>query len=350
MNEQRLSSAAAEVSVQGLPATTQEVPADLAKQAVEWWLQLQEELGNTALQSQWQAWRAQDPLNEQAWQRIEVVQQRLNGLGDTPLAALARSALVSRRGRGRRRAVQALVLLVFGGGAAWQMEAHMPWRRWVADVRTARGERRRLTLSDGTQLVLNGGSALDIVFGSTDRRLLLRAGDVHVVTAADSQQPARSLVVQTEAGEMWPLGTRFTVNAAEGQRSLVAVYEGAVRLRPRLQPQQERGRPAEQQAWLDTRGVAAAVPAYEEQSAWIDGMLVARNMRLDAVLQALQSASVATLVCHPAVAGLKVSGTYPLDDVPRVMDTLGMLLQLQVRSLRRWWGGQELAIGPAGAL
>ena len=156
--------------------------------------------------------------------------------------------------------------------------------------------------------------------------------------------------VQTEAGEMWPLGTRFTVHVAEGPRSLVAVYEGAVRLRPRLRPQQERVLPAGQLAWLDTRGVAAAVPAYEEQSAWIDGMLVARNMRLDAVLQALQSASVATLVCHPAVAGLKVSGTYPLDDVPRVMDTLGMLLQLQVRSLRRWWGGQELAIGPAGAL
>ena len=350
MNEQRLSSAETEISAQGLPATAPDVPADLARQAVEWWLQLQEEPDSALLQSQWHAWRAQDPLHEQAWQRIQAVQQRLQGLGDTPLAALARSALVSRRGGDRRRAVQALLLLVLGGGAAWQMEAHLPWRNWVADVRTARGERRRLTLPDGTRLVLNGGSALDIAFGATERRLLLRAGDIHVVTAADSQQPARPLVVQTEAGEMWPLGTRFTVNVAEGQRSLVAVYEGAVRLRPRLQPQQERVLPAGQQAWLDMRAVAAAVPTYEEQSAWIDGMLVARNMRLDAVLQALQPATTVSLVCHPAVAGLKVSGTYPLDDVPRIMATLGTLLQLQVRSMRRWWGGPELVIGPMGAL
>ncbi|WP_370679483.1 FecR domain-containing protein [Comamonas sp. GB3 AK4-5] len=334
------------------PAGLEALPQAIAQQAVEWWLQLQEAPDSAAMHQQWQAWRCQNPLHEQAWQRVEAVQQRLQGVVDAPHTALAHAALAPRRGAGRRRAVQALVLLVFGGGAAWQMESHMPWRNswrnWVADVRTPRGERRRLTLDDGTQLVLQGGSALDVVYDRSERRLLLRAGEVYVTSAPDTQQPARPLVVQTMAGEMRPLGTRFTVRTEEDGRSLVAVYEGAVQLQPRLAPGQVL--PAGQQAWLDAHQVQTPEPAREDAWAWVDGMLVARGMRLDAVLQALQPASTATLVCHPAVAGLQVSGTYPLDDVPRVMLALGSLLHLEVRTLTRWWGSQELAIGPVGAL
>lgn len=331
-----------------------DVPATVAQSAVEWWLQLQDAPASAALQMQWQAWYAADPQHAQAWQRIEAAQQRLRGLADSPqtppLLAAARVALVPRRRAGRRRAVQALVLLVFGGGAAWQMQANTPWRSWAADVRTAHGERRRLTLDDGTQLVLHGGSALDLAYSTTERRLVLRGGEVHVTSASDRQQPARPLVVQTMAGEMRPLGTRFTVRTADDGRSLVAVYEGAVQLQPRLAPAQTQVLPAGRQAWLDARQVLTSTPADEDHTAWIDGMLVARGLRLDAVLQALQPASSATLICHPAVADLQVSGTYPLDDVPRAMVSLGTLLQLEVHTLRRWWGGQEIAIAPVGAL
>lgn len=326
------------------------LPPAIAQRAVEWWLQLQETPDSAALRAQWQAWRGVDPLHEQAWQRIEVVQQRLQGVADAPHTALAHAALAPRRGAGRRRAVQALVLLVFGGGVAWQIESHTAWRHWVADVRTPRGERRSLTLDDGTQLVLHGGSALDVAYSRSERRLRLRAGEVYVTSAPDTQQPARPLVVQTASGEMRPLGTRFTVRSATDDRTLVAVYEGAVQLQPRWAPDQALVLPAGQQAWLAPGQVETSVPTQDASADWVDGMLVARNMRLDAVLQALQPASTATLVCHPAVAARQVSGTYPLDDVPRVLHALGTLLQLEVRTLTRWWGGQELAIGPVGAL
>lgn len=330
------------------------LPQAIAQQAVEWWLQLQEAPDSAAMRQQWQTWLGQSPLHEQAWQRVEAVQQRLQGVVDAPHKALAHAALAPRRALGRRHAVQALVLLVFGGGAAWQMESHLPWRNawgsWVADVRTPRGERRRLTLDDGTQLVLQGGSALDVAYGHSERRLLLHGGEVYVTSAPDVLQPARPLLVQTTAGEMRALGTRFTVHSEEDGRSLVAVYEGAVRLEPRLAPALARVLPAGQQAWLDAHQVQAPEPAREESMAWVEGMLVARGMRLDAVLQALQPASTATLVCHPAAAALQVSGTYPLDDVPRVMQALGSLLHLEVRTLTRWWGGQEMSIGPVGAL
>lgn len=335
------------------PVGQQAVPQDIARQAVEWWLQLQEAPDSAALQQQWQVWRGQSPLHAQAWKRIEAMQQRLAAVA-APHQGLAQQALAPRPAARRRRTVQALVLLVFGGGVAWQLETQTPWsnswRNWVADVRTPRGERRRLTLDDGTQLVLQGGSALDVAYDRSERRLLLRAGEVYITSAPDTLEPARPLVVQTTAGEMRPLGTRFTVRSEEDGRSLVAVYEGAVQLAPRLAADRSLVLQTGQQAWLNARQVQTPAPAREEASAWVDGMLVARGMRLDAVLQALQPASTATLVCHPAVAALQVSGTYPLDDVPRVMLALGSLLQLEVRTLTRWWGGQELAIGPRGAI
>lgn len=333
------------------PAPLEALPQAIARQAVEWWLQLQETPDSVAMHQQWQVWRGQSPVHELAWQRVEAMQQRLAAVAPSH-QGLAQHALAPRHGTGRRRTVQALVLLICGGTAAWQLESQTPWRNswrhWVADVRTPRGERRRLTLEDGTQLVLQGGSALDVAYDRRERRLLLRAGEVYITSAPDTQQPARPLVVQTVVGEVRPLGTRFSVEQEEGGHVQVAVFEGAVQLQPHHAPAQVL--PAGQQAWMRRDEVSPPTPSNEDDIAWVDGMLVARGMRLDAVLRALQPSSSATLVCHPAVAARQVSGTYPLADVPRVMLALAELLQLELRTLTRWWGRQELAIGPVGAL
>jgi transmembrane sensor len=71
-------------------------------------------------------------------------------------------------------------------------------------------------------------------------------------------------------------------------------------------------------------------------------MLVARGLPLPHLLAALQPYSAARLACAPEVAHLRVSGTYPLDDVPRVLAALGALPGLRVRTLARWWGRQEV--------
>ena len=100
--------------------------------------------------------------------------------------------------------------------------------------------------------------------------------------------------------------------------------------------------PAGRQATLRAEGVSAPQSAHEDSTAWIEGMLVARGMPLADMLAALQPYSAARLVCAPEVAHLRVSGTYPLDDVPHVLAALGALPGLRVRTLARWWGRQEV--------
>lgn len=317
------------------------VPPEVARRAVEWWLLLQDGDLPEPQRRAWQAWRAADALHEQAWQRIAAVNARLAGLAAPQQAAIARAALAP-RGPARRRVAQTLAVLAFGAGVAWQVEQRTPWRNWVADVRTARGERRRLVLEDGTQLVLNGASALDIGYGPAWRRLRLLEGEVLITTAPDRHQPARGFVVQTAAGAAEALGTRFAVRALAGGGTWVGVFEGAVRLTPRDAAGEALVLPAGRQATLRTQGVSAPAAVHEDSTAWIEGMLVARGMPLADMLAALQPYSAARLVCAPEVAHLRVSGTYPLDDVPRVLAALGALPGLRVRTLARWWGRQEV--------
>lgn len=323
------------------------LPPEVARCAIEWWLKHQEGGLSDASAREWQDWRAADPLHEQAWQRIVAVNQRLAGLVPPPQSQLARAALVARGSTNRRRVIQTLTVAAFGAGLAWQLEQRLPWQGWVADARTARGERRRMSLPDGTQIVLNGASALDIEYNPRHRRLRLLQGEVLITTAKDTEQPARPFAVQTAAGDALALGTRFSVRALAGGDFQVAVFEGAVRLTPRLATQGSPVLQAGEQATLSPDGVSPPVPVNEDSTAWTEGMLVARGMALDQMLAALQPYSDATLACEPGVAGLRISGTYPLADVPGVLAVIGALPGLQMRTVTRWWGRREVVVGRA---
>lgn len=324
------------------------MPPEVARSAIEWWLRHQEEELTEEQRRQWQSWREADALHEQAWQRIASVNQRLAGLAQPQQASIARAALAPRGSARRRHGVRILAVLAFGAGVAWQLEQRTPWQSWVADARTARGERRRMRLDDGTRIVLNGASALDIEYGPALRRLRLRQGEVLITTAPDPRQPARAFVVQTPEGTAQALGTRFAVRALRDGGTQVSVFEGAVRLTPGQAHAQALVLQAGQQALLRAQGVSAPEPVHEDSMAWTDGMLVARGMQLAEVLAALQPYSQATLVCEPGVAGLRVSGTYPLDDVPRVLAVIDALPGLRMRTLTRWWGRQDVVFGAAG--
>lgn len=326
------------------------VPPEVARRAVEWLVELQAGPVTEALRCEWSSWRAADPLHEQAWQRIETVNGRLAGLAAPTTAALAHAALAPRRSARRRQAVQALAVLFFGGGAAWSAHRHTPWREWTADLRTGVGERRSLRLDDGTRIVLNTGSALDLRFSATERRLRLVAGEVWIDSAQDAL--GRPLLVESVQGEALALGTRFTVRALEtgtaGPATEVRVFDGAVRVRPRDGDAASQVLQAGEQARFTARAVAPRSAVVEASAAaWTDGMLVARGMRLADFVAELGRYSVHPLSCDRAVADLRVSGTYPVADVDKVLETVAAMLSLEVQTVTRFWGHQVVRIGLA---
>jgi transmembrane sensor len=78
-------------------------------------------------------------------------------------------------------------------------------------------------------------------------------------------------------------------------------------------------------------------PVNDTATAWTDGMLVASGMRLADFLAELSRHRPGYLGCDPAIAGLRVSGTYPLADTDRILDTLRTTLPVEIHFRTRYW-------------
>ncbi len=73
---------------------------------------------------------------------------------------------------------------------AWRRRRRFPYqspfgRELRADYRTATGEIKPIVLSDGTQLVLNTASAVDVHYDDRQRLIRLHAGEISLITGRD---------------------------------------------------------------------------------------------------------------------------------------------------------------------
>ncbi|MGC3986763.1 MAG: FecR domain-containing protein [Pseudorhodoferax sp.] len=304
-----------------------DVSPQAAEQAVHWWLQLRSSQPD---RQAWQRWCAADPEHARAWQQIEAQSARMAGLS----APLAQAALDSAARARKRRALRLLGVAALAGGSGLVLHAQLPWRAWSADQRAAIGEQRRLALPDGGWLLLNTGSAVNLRFDAGQREVALVAGEILVQTAPDAA--GRPFRVQTPAGTVRPLGTRFTVRH-DGAATTVGVLQGAVELQPADAPAALRRLDAGQSGGFDRHGTAAPDALDEAATAWTEGLLVASGMPLARFLAELARYRRGHLGCDPAVAALRVSGVYPLHDTDQVLAALTTALPLRLEQTTRWW-------------
>lgn len=301
----------------------------IVEQAIAWRVRLD---SGMAAAEDWQAcaaWRAADAQHEQAWQRLESLGRRFAALP----SGLARAALVAAPlDVSRRRALKGLgigAVVLASGLLAQQWQ---PWQPYLAQQRTTLGERRRLNLPDGGQLHLNSATAVDIDYSRERRLIRLYQGEILVDTASDHL--ARPFLVSTDSGLLRALGTRFQV-CELGDSCRLAVYAGAVEVRPRQGALQvvEAG----SQVLFDRYGVGHASAVEVDRSSWVDGVLVARQMRLGDFIDELQRQRPGVLGCAPAVAELRISGVFPLHESDRVLAALGQTLPVRVVYRTRYW-------------
>ena len=289
-------------------ASTDEL-RDAIRAAARWYTRLQagaagEGASYERERCEWARWLAASPQHRRAWQEIEAT---LAQIGRVP-ADLAGPALRGAAAE-RRRLLRKLAVVAALSPLPWVAYRAGPWPL-AADYRTGVGERRRLTLPDGSLLALNTDSAVDVVFSELRREIRLRRGEILVATAPDPTAVARSFaarpfVVRTEHGLVRALGTRFTVRVA-GERTMVSVLEDAVRIAP------SGGEPvtiaAGQGIVFDGSGASAAGRVDAGVGSWLDGRLVAVDMPLAQWLDELGRYRAGLLSCDPAIAGWKISG------------------------------------------
>lgn len=297
------------------------------RDAAQWLVRLH---SGRAQPADWQAlaqWRAQDTANEQAWQNAERLGRMFSAVpSQVGLPVLARSRRID-----RRAALRVLALATTVPAAAWLGWRHAPWQEWMAQHRTASGERLALELPDGTHVLLNTASALDVAFDERQRLLRLRCGEVLVTTGHDA---ARPFLVETPQGRLRALGTRFSVRLAE-DHARVAVFEGAVEVSPRHGA--ARVLKAGEQTRFDAAAAATAEPVPGHALAWIQGVLYAEAMRLDDFAAELGRYRGGVLRCDPAVAQLRISGAFQLRDTDQALAMLGETLPVRIVQRTRWW-------------
>jgi transmembrane sensor len=303
----------------------------IIREAATWLMKLHSDDATEADQQAWQHWRSRSPEHQRAWQ---CAQRLTDAFSDIPpelgMPVLDRPVACPQR---RRAALKALALLLTTAPVAW-LAAKLPWEDWSADYQTATGERSTIALADGTQLVLNTASSVDVRFDSRQRLVQLYTGEVLVTTAADKMLPARPFRVQTRQGMLRALGTRFDVRQ-EGMRSHVAVFEGAVELTPLKAPGVVVQ--AGQQCSFTANRAGPVQAADDSQALWSQGVLFADKMRLADFVDELSRYRHGRLSCDPAVADQRVSGAFQLKDTDQALLLLSKVLPVRIERITQYW-------------
>lgn len=304
----------------------------IMRQAAEWIAQLWSDDVSEQDRAECADWRARHPDHEQAWQRLIAFEHKLDSV---PRDA-ARQALRAPAGAGRRRVLRALGLGALVAGAGLSMRHSDTWQRATSDYRSGTGDIQALTLPDGSHVTLAPGSAMDLRFTEYERRVDLHAGEILISTAPDPAGTPRPFRVRTRHGTIQALGTRFTVRDDDAS-SRVAVFEGAVEIRPARAPDDAVRVDAGQGSRFSQYDVARPEPVADTAAAWSRGMLVANDMPLDAFIAELARYRPGLLRCDPAVAHLRVSGVFSLRDTDRTLDNLTRGLPVAVVYRTRYW-------------
>ncbi|QZP32360.1 FecR domain-containing protein [Pseudomonas sp. DR48] len=290
------------------------------EEAADWLMRLSERELSDAERAEWECWKVSTPERGRAWGRAQLLQSKFGGLPPS----LAMSALDRPSSPQRRAALGklAMILAILPAGlGGWKLAQSL---QWSADYHTAVGQRRELTLADGSHITLNTDTAIDVLFDAHQRLIRLREGEILVQTAPDISPLARPFLVSTRQSRMQALGTRFTVRELQS-RTHLAVLEGAVQVDL---ADNRQGSPLIINAGQRTdfsSGTFGQVTATDRYiGAWAQGMLMADKMRLADFVAELTRYRHGFVRLDPAIADLRISGAYPISDTQR---TLNMLAQ-----------------------
>ncbi len=320
--------------------TSSRTPGLSVQDAAAYWLARHDADPSTAANPAFLAWLAQSEDHARAWARAQDLwRHAVRDLKDDPLSdALRASALAARPPLWPRAlaaaSIAAVVLLgAAGGWRYWsgrepqgsQVVASGPLPQFVTRI----GERRAVTLSDGTHLDLDSDTRIDVAFDDEARRLILVKGRAYIQVGHD---PRRPFAVDAGDQTIVDRGTAFGVRLDPDKVSVMLV-EGEVAVGARggapdhaLQPGQrlvlQAGRPARVERFDPATALA-----------WREGFVEFSDTPLsEAVAEMNRHGGRRMVIVEPRVGAMKISGRFKLGDSERFLRTVAMLLP--VRAVR----------------
>ncbi|MDB5367475.1 MAG: iron dicitrate transport regulator FecR [Rhodospirillales bacterium] len=318
---------------------------DLATAASRWRLRSQSVEWTVSDEHALQDWLTADPAHARAFDQSGAAWSLVDTHAVTPeMMALRRDALerarsaASRRwsagGRGRTGfaiAASVALLLVVGGMAAVVPPGVLDGSEVYE---TGVGERRVVTLQDGSRVSLDAETKVQVRYTEQQRNLTLSHGQARFDVTRD---PARPFGVRMRDQIVVATGTSFNIDLLE-QEAFVTLIEGHVVLLPATG-----GGPAEERKELQAGEqlvVAPDKPAVlvpkvdlDRATAWQRGKLVFNDERLpDVLLRVNRYAKTRVELGDAEVQRVRVSGVFDAGDVAAFVE--GVTSALPVSATR----------------
>ena len=256
-----------------------------------------------------EAWLDADPAHAVAFARVEAAWERAERLKAMPQVEEPAFQVT-------RRMAAGLAVGVLGIGAAggWLLT------RKPVEI-TARGERRTVSLPDGSRVELNTDSRIAIAYSETRRDIVLTRGEALFEVAKD---PARPFVVQAGEAQVRAVGTAFNIRMREKVVELT-VTEGVVAV-------DERAAAAPRQV-SEGKGAVIATGAVAEVNLdpevlrrrllWRDGVVEFEGDTLEQAATEFNRYNDRRLVvADPQVASIRVGGRFGTHEVDRFLVAL----------------------------
>ena len=197
---------------------------------------------------------------------------------------------------------------------------------------TAKGERRIVTLADGSQIELNGGSRISALVGRYRREVDLAEGSEAAFIVV--HDPSRPFLVHAGELTIRDLGTEFDVLRSRGELR-VTVRSGQVDVGPAggtageavaLTP----GRQLVHYAGAATSDVAQVNP--DDAFGWRSGRLIYRDRPLAEVAEDLSRYYATPVRADGGAASLRFSGVLKIADEPADIDRLAALVPVSANT------------------
>jgi transmembrane sensor len=325
------------------PDTTSDTPQD----AAAWVARLASDQRTRADDEAFAAWLEADGGHPDAYADHAELWEGMRALSDDAgaRALLGAARQPARPGVSRRAAMAGFGMAAAAAGVAVIAAPQIDQLRGV--YRTRKGQQRQVILSDGSRLMLDTDTRIDVRFSDADRRLVLEKGRAHFKVAKDAARPFRVFVGDDEVRA---LGTAFDVRK-DSAGAKVTLEEGTVAVYRAAGPKTDGVRapaavlkPGEQARLTRAPQVRVAAVDVQREQAWRFGRLVLDNAPLGEAIEDLNRYGGRQVVlADPTLADMKVSGVFHTRDPDAFVEgiTAAFPLRLEAETSR------ELVLAPA---
>jgi transmembrane sensor len=183
---------------------------------------------------------------------------------------------------------------------------------------TRKGEKKVVSLDDGSVMTLNTATRLEVRFTSDRRLIRLVDGEALFDVAKDRDRP---FIVSARNAEVRAVGTSFTVSNVDSAPVEVLVREGIVDVRRANAPEQASTRVTANSRAILARDTGAVAVAHVDEVqlgtdlAWKDGKIVFQGETLAAAAARFSRYSdIGIVIADPDLGAEKVAGVFNAND------------------------------------